>query len=156
MCWSTPELRMSLACRVPGLSPTVKYFYWPFQSGASFVDRCVIYVLCLSCFRICSLLPCGHLKGKGWPLGSCLWYLLCFCFFSHLVSWDRCGTWLYWLLIFAVFLTFIILLDIKPNVVAILKSPTPESRIIHRGFYLSYDKISFLLKYVIFLLLWTS
>ena len=29
---------------------------------------CVIYVLCLSCFRLCSLLPCGHLKGKGWSL----------------------------------------------------------------------------------------
>ena len=42
---------------------------------------CVIYVLCLSCFRVCSLLPCGHLKGKGWPLGSCLWYLLWFCCF---------------------------------------------------------------------------
>ena len=26
---------------------------------------CVIYVLCLSCFRVCSLLPCGHLKGKA-------------------------------------------------------------------------------------------
>ena len=38
---------------------------------------CVIYVLCLSRFRICSLLPCVHLNGKGWPLGSCLRYLLC-------------------------------------------------------------------------------
>ena len=26
---------------------------------------CVIYVLCLSCFRVCSLLPCGHLLGMG-------------------------------------------------------------------------------------------
>ena len=26
---------------------------------------CVIYVMCLSCFRVCSaLLPCGHLLGK--------------------------------------------------------------------------------------------
>ena len=25
----------------------------------------VIYVLCLSCFRVCSLMPCGHLKGKA-------------------------------------------------------------------------------------------
>ena len=24
----------------------------------------VIYVLCLSCFHVCSLLPCGHLKGR--------------------------------------------------------------------------------------------
>ena len=30
------------------------------------MDHCVIYVcLCLLCFRICSLLPCGHLLGKG-------------------------------------------------------------------------------------------
>ena len=26
---------------------------------------CVIYVLCLSCVRVCSLLPCSHLLGKG-------------------------------------------------------------------------------------------
>ena len=26
---------------------------------------CVIYVLCFSCFRVCSLLTCGHLLGKG-------------------------------------------------------------------------------------------
>ena len=26
---------------------------------------CVIYILCLSCFRVCSLLPCGHLLGMG-------------------------------------------------------------------------------------------
>ena len=29
---------------------------------------CVINVLCLSCFRVCSLLPCGHVLRKGWPL----------------------------------------------------------------------------------------
>ena len=34
---------------------------------------CVIYVLYFSCDYVCSLLPCGHLLGKGWPLGSCLW-----------------------------------------------------------------------------------
>ena len=26
---------------------------------------CVVYVLCLSCFRVYSLLLCGHLLGKG-------------------------------------------------------------------------------------------
>ena len=30
----------------------------------------IIYVLCLSCFCVCSVLPYGHLMGKGWPLGS--------------------------------------------------------------------------------------
>ena len=29
----------------------------------------VIYVLCLSCSLVFSLQPCGHLLGKGWPLG---------------------------------------------------------------------------------------
>ena len=28
------------------------------------MDHCIIYVLCLSCFRVCLLLPCGHLKGR--------------------------------------------------------------------------------------------
>ena len=28
-------------------------------------EICVIYVLFLSCFRVCSLLPCGHLKGRA-------------------------------------------------------------------------------------------
>ena len=49
---------------------------------------CVIYVLCLSCFHICSLLPCGHLPGKGWPLGSCLWCLSCFCHFPMWYPWS--------------------------------------------------------------------
>ena len=37
----------------------------------------VISVLFLLCFvRICLLMPCGHLLGKGWPLGSRLWCLI--------------------------------------------------------------------------------
>ena len=69
---------------------------------------CVIYLLCLSCFRVCSLLPCGHLLGRGWSLGSCLWCLIVFLSLSHVVSWVRCSTWLYRLLIFVAFLTFIV------------------------------------------------
>ena len=63
------------------ICPPVKYFYWPFQGGASFVDHLCFCVLCLSCFRVCSLLPCGHLLGKGWPLGYCWWCLLYFCYY---------------------------------------------------------------------------
>ena len=84
------NFRWGLCCKT-GLSLPVKYFYWPF----------VILVLCLSCFRVCSLLPCGHLLGKGWPLDSCFWYLIVL---SHVVSWVRCGPWLYWFRIFAAFL----------------------------------------------------
>ena len=52
----------------------------------------------MPCFLVCSLQPCGHLLGKGWPLGS----LVCDGFFffggggglsfSHVVSWVRFGT----------------------------------------------------------------
>ena len=38
--------------------------------------RCFFFVICvscLSCYLVCSLQPCGHLLGKGWPLG----FLVC-------------------------------------------------------------------------------
>ena len=39
----------------------------------------VIHVLCLACFLVSPMQPCGHLLGKGWPLG---WFvfevILCF------------------------------------------------------------------------------
>ena len=58
-------------------------FYWPFQGGTSFVDLlCFCSVLCLLCFvRVCLYVLCGHLLGKGWPLGSRLWCLLWVCHF---------------------------------------------------------------------------
>ena len=36
------------------------------------MDPFVIYVSCLSmlCYLVCSVQPCVHLLGKGWPLGS--------------------------------------------------------------------------------------
>ena len=66
--------------RETSLSPPVKIF---------FTDRSkvvllmwvifVIYVSCLSCFLVFSLQPCGHLLGRGLPLGSLVCYvLLCF------------------------------------------------------------------------------
>ena len=67
---------------------------------------CAIHVLCLSWFRVCSLLFWVHLLGKGWPLCSCLWCLIVFLSLFQVVSWAKCGTWLYRFLIFAAFLTF--------------------------------------------------
>ena len=63
--------------------PSSKIFYWPFQGGTSFVDLlCFCSVLCLLCFvRVCLFVLCGHLLGKGWPLGSRLWCLLWVCLF---------------------------------------------------------------------------
>ena len=82
---------------------------WCFSSySCYFVIICVRFcVLFFSCFRFCLLLPCGHLLGKGWSLGSC-W--LCFLHFCYFPMWYpgsvvvQC-TWLYRFLIFAVLLT---------------------------------------------------
>ena len=35
------------------------------------------------CARVCLYVPCGHLLGKGWPLGSCLWCLTVSLSLSH-------------------------------------------------------------------------
>ena len=67
--WSTSGLRVRLARHDTSSSPPVKYFYWPFKGGTSFVDHLCFCGLCFSCFRVCSLLPCGHLLGQDWPLG---------------------------------------------------------------------------------------
>ena len=63
--------------------PSSKIFYWPFQGCTSFVDLlCFCSVLCLLCFvRVCLYVLCGHLLGKGWPLGSRLCCLLWVCHF---------------------------------------------------------------------------
>ena len=47
----------------------------------------------LSFLRVCLLMPCGHLLGKGWPIGSRLVMSNCECVTFPLVSWVRCGTW---------------------------------------------------------------
>ena len=49
---------------------------------------CGSFVLFLSCVcytfvHICLLMPCGHLLGKGWPLGSRLWCLIVKVSLSH-------------------------------------------------------------------------
>ena len=33
--------------------------------------------------RVCLLMPCGHLLGRGWPLGSCLICLIVNLSLSH-------------------------------------------------------------------------
>ena len=76
MSWSTSELRVRLA-PLNQFKPSSKIFNWPFQGGTSFVD---LYVFVLSCVCYVFVL-CGHLLGKGWPLGSRLWCLLWVCHF---------------------------------------------------------------------------
>ena len=52
------ELRVRLARRETGVRPPVKYFYCPFQCGASFVDH-----LCYFCL-VTGMLSCTSV-GKG-------------------------------------------------------------------------------------------
>ena len=52
--------------RESGLNPSVKYFYWPFQGGTSFVDHlCYFCLMFVMLSRVCLLMHCGHLLGKG-------------------------------------------------------------------------------------------
>ena len=70
----------------------------------------VIYVLCMSCFLVCSMQHCGHLLGKGWPLGFLVCsVLLCFVTFP-------CGiVGLVWCLIVSIS-DICLLTQIKKNV----------------------------------------
>ena len=97
--------------------PSSKIFYWPFQGGASFVDRlcylCLVFVM-LSCASVhwCLVVTCSEradLLAVTFPL----------------VSWGRCGAWLFRSLIFARFLTFITwanYIHLRSNVLFISKS----------------------------------
>ena len=48
---------------------------------------CIIYVIsvlfCYALINVCLLMICGHLLGKGWPLGSRLWCLIVTLLLSH-------------------------------------------------------------------------
>ena len=90
--------------KIKGGVGTVKHFkpyrifYWPFQA----VFFWILFVILMSCcpfllyFLICSLQPCDHLLGKGWPLGSFpygvpdqVWYLIYrFLIFAFLFYFD--------------------------------------------------------------------
>ena len=97
------KLRVRLARK-----PSSKIFYWPFQGGASFVDHlcyfCLVFVM-LSCASVylCLVVTC-------WERADLL-ALVCDVVTFPLVSWVRCGAWLYRLyrfLIFALFLTLVL------------------------------------------------
>ena len=101
MSWSTSELRVWLPVGAPlnWFKPSSKIFYWPFQGGTSFVD--LLFFLSCVCYafvRVCLYVPCGHLLGKGWPLGSRLWCLTVSLSLSHWypgsgVVLDCIGSW---------------------------------------------------------------
>ena len=96
--------------------PSSKIFYWPFQGDTSFVDLlCSCSVLCLLC--LCArLFLCALWSPAGKGLTSWLSFVVSGCEFVTftLVSWVRCGTWLYRFLIFAPFLTLVSSVLIRP------------------------------------------
>ena len=55
---------------------------WPFEGSASFLYLCLTSV-CYAFVHVCLVMPCGHLLGKGWPLGSRLWCLIVSLLLSH-------------------------------------------------------------------------
>ena len=69
----------------PNNIASIKVQYFTDRSKAVLGLR-IFYVFVLSCVcyvfvRVCLYVLCGHLLGKGWPLGSRLWCLLWVCHF---------------------------------------------------------------------------
>ena len=48
-----------------------------------FICGSFLSCLCYAFTHVCLLISCGHLMGKGWPLGSGLWYLIMNLSLSH-------------------------------------------------------------------------
>ena len=82
--------------------PSSKTFYWPFQCGTSFVDFYVFFLSCV-CYAfvpvclLCLVVTCWERAD----LFAFIYGVDCEFITFSLVSWVRCGTWLYRFLIFA-------------------------------------------------------
>ena len=70
--------------REAGLSPPVKYCT---DSSKAVLLLWIFYVflscVCYAFVCVCLFVPCGHLLGKGWPLGSRLWCITVSLSLSH-------------------------------------------------------------------------
>ena len=76
--------------------PSSKIFYWPFQGGTSFVD--LLCFFCLLFAMLCTrLFICALWSPAGKGLTSWLSVVVSYCesVTFLLVSWVRCGSWLY-------------------------------------------------------------
>ena len=107
MSWSTSELRVRLARCETCLSPPVKFFTDRSKAVLLLWIFYVFSVLRLLC--ICArLFICALRSPVGKGLTSWLSFVVSNCEFVTfpLVSWVRCGTWLYQFLIFAPLLNF--------------------------------------------------
>ena len=74
---------------------------WCFFCGL-FLFFVLVFII-LSCLFLAALWSSAGKGLTSWL--SCVWCFPVFLSHSHMVSWVRCDTWLYWFLIFAFFLT---------------------------------------------------
>ena len=121
LSWSTSELRVMLVYRLTRFKPSSKIFYWPFQGGTSLWIFDVFSFLCSLCLCMC-LFICVLWSPAGKELTSWLSFVVSNCEFVTfpLVSWVRCGTWLYRFLIFAPLLTMALISAWVKNLLCIV------------------------------------
>ena len=83
--WSTSELRASVGAPWTGFKPSSKIFLLTVPRRCFFCGSfmLVLSYFCYTFVRVCLLMPCGHLLGKGWPLSSRLWCLIVKLSLSH-------------------------------------------------------------------------
>ena len=106
MSWSISELWVRLA-PWKRFSPPVKYFLLTIPRRYFFCGSFVFFVSCVS--HAFASVHCG-LVVTCWERADLLALVgdvYCILLLSHVVSWVRCGTWLYRFLILAIFLTLI-------------------------------------------------
>ena len=84
MCFD-PHLNKGWGWRCEtGLSPPIKYF----TDRSKAVLFCGSFMFFLTCVcytfvRVCLFVPCGHLLGNGWPIGTRLWCITVRLSLSH-------------------------------------------------------------------------
>ena len=78
--WENKIMIRMEECSLYSHSPNPDSLIWYFFCGSLMVFlSCVCYVF----VRVCLYVLCGHLLGKGWPLGSRLWCLTVSLSLSH-------------------------------------------------------------------------
>ena len=84
-----------LLCLVPHLKsnqfkPSSKIFLLTVPRRCFFCGSFMLFLscFCFACVHVCSMMPCGHLLGKGWPLGSSLWCLIVKLSLSYWYHWP--------------------------------------------------------------------
>ena len=101
--WSISELRVRLARHDTSLSPSVKYFWLTVPRRYFFCGSFELFMSCV-CHAFASVHYCVVVTWrKGWPLGSCLWCILWFCYFpirypvfDCIDSWSLLSFLLWW------------------------------------------------------------